>query len=52
MLGDVDREVAVGESEEERRVVVVVVVAVGCALRCAVVLCGVAGELFMRQPRR
>lgn len=51
MLGDVDREVAVGESEEERRVVVVVV-AVGCALRCAVVLCGVAGELFMRQPRR
>ena len=50
MLGDVDREVAVGESEEERRVVVVVVV--GCALRCAVFLCGVAGELFMRQPRR
>jgi len=49
VLGDVDREVAVGE-EEERRVVVVVVV--GCALRCAVFLCGVAGELFMRQPRR
>ena len=42
MLGDVDREVAVGESEEERRavVVVVVVVVVGCALRSGPLRCG------------